>query len=306
MQADDTVLFDGSQTKDPELSWQATKTGTVYLRISDLTKRGGSNFTYHLSAEKAQPDYVLTCDPSLMMVGPGNRTPLFVRATKRFGFDAPIKLEVKNLPAGVTASPATIVPGQREAMIVLSVAVDAKLDARQLEVIGSAMTGTDGNKKLLTVKAVPLAEVYQARRVPAKTLGLAITESSDIRVTTTTKTIKLEPGQKVLVPVKVERLKYTKGTVVLSADWRYEQTQFGSALPIGVKIDPASSKLALNGSATEGVIALQADSSAQPVKTTWSAIASVPIEFSVAVPFCTEPISLSVVAKGESTNVANK
>ena len=64
-----------------------------------------------LEAEAATPDFVLTCDPDKLNVGPGGRVPVFVqvdppRRVRRAGDGR----AGKAFPPGVAASPLTIPP----------------------------------------------------------------------------------------------------------------------------------------------------------------------------------------------------
>ena len=77
---------DSPGTKDPRLEWTAPADGAFVVQVSDLHSRGGADFGYVLEAEAATPDFVLTCDPDKLNLGPGagadlrpGRTPRRVR-----------------------------------------------------------------------------------------------------------------------------------------------------------------------------------------------------------------------------------
>ena len=83
---------DSPGTKDPRLEWTAPADGAFVVQVSDLHSRGGDDFGYVLEAEAATPDFVLTCDPDKLNLGPGARVPIFAqveppRRVRRAGDD---------------------------------------------------------------------------------------------------------------------------------------------------------------------------------------------------------------------------
>ncbi|HVJ82362.1 MAG TPA: hypothetical protein VNC50_14935, partial [Planctomycetia bacterium] len=290
---DDMQTLIGRPSKDSAIVWQAPRDVTCVLNLRDAMGRGGPNFTYHLEIEAAAPDFELSCDPQLLMVGPGSRVPLFVRSYPRFGFKAPIKLKVEGLPAGVTASEATIPVGHNDALVVLEAAADAKLDLSSLKVTGTASVAG----KELVRRAAPLSEVYQAGRVASRMQTLAVTEKSDLQVETDVRRIQLRPGESTEIPVTIKRAdKFKTGPVTLWSDWRFERKVFGSALPPEITMDAAKSQTRLNGSETRGKVTLVAANNATPgAKYRTAILAQVSIEFSVNVPFCTAPIEVEIL-----------
>jgi hypothetical protein len=96
------VEVDDTFGKDPRLEWTAPADGAYVVRVGDLHGRGGEGFGYVLLAEPARPDFVLTCDPDKLNVGPGARTPVFVKVERRGGFKGPVTVECRACP---TASP---------------------------------------------------------------------------------------------------------------------------------------------------------------------------------------------------------
>jgi hypothetical protein len=300
---DDSSTYAGVQTKDSVLIFTAPRDGRFLIRVSDLMARGGPTAIYHLRVERDGPDFDLTCDPALVMLGPGNRSPIYVRMHPRGGFLGPVRCRIGGLPAGVSAGELVLGDGRADGVIIVETAADAKPGAAFLQLSGSA----DLRGARVTRVATPLTEVYQAQRRPARTLAAAITEASDVKVRVEhAGPIALPPGGSVTIPVRLERNpRYANGTVNLQADWRFEGRVFGTSLPPGVTIDPAKSKLALNGADTEGRITLKAAPDAKPTgPAPFTVIATVPIEFSVAVPFCSPGIPLRVTRPGEPV-VAN-
>ena len=100
-EVDDTPGFG----KDPRAEWTAPGDGDFALQIGDLHNRGGAESGYAILAEAARPDFVATCDPDKFNIGPGARTAVFVKITRRAGFDGPVSFAFDGLPSGVSSSP---------------------------------------------------------------------------------------------------------------------------------------------------------------------------------------------------------
>ena len=295
--ADDGRDLAGRVGRDPELEWAAPADGTYQVRVRDLHARGGQEFVYHLEIAVATGDFELTFDPELAMVAPGNRTPVYVRAHRRAGFDGEIRLEVVDLPEGVDAFFPPIRAGMKDACVVLSVSPDARPAGSMFRIRGEAEAlDAGGQPRLLRREALPLVEIYQAQRVTGRTGAMAVTARSDIRVETDVEEITLKPGETKIVPVKLTRdPKYASGSVTLWGDWRFGNRVFGSSLPPGVTVNDKKSQLGVIGEGLEGSVALTASKGAKAIsKVPTVVIGLIPIEFSVFVPFSTKPIYVTV------------
>lgn len=290
---DDDRDFLGQQSKDSKITWKAPADATYRLELSDMMSQGGPEYAYHLFARTAEPDFQITCNPDLAMIGPKSRTPIYVKVHRFHGFDEPVALTVESLPAGVTATEPTIPSGSNETCIVLTAADDATIDASNIRIVGhTTLKRTTGEVKV-DRPAIPLAEIYQAGyRIPVHTLTVAVTEPSDITVDSPVKEVVLKPGQSFEIPVTLARAeKYKGGRVSLVTDL----DRFGRTLPRDIKVDSRKSQLVLTGNQTEGKVVLTADPNAKPIENVpMVVIGQVSVEFSVFVPYCTETIFVSV------------
>ena len=296
--ADDGRDLANRTTKDPLLVWTAPEDGRYAIRIRDLHQRGGSDFVYRIDASAVEPSFELTMDPAHAMISPGNRTAVYARAQRRGGFDGEIAIEVDGLPEGVSAIAAPIRSGMTDACIILEAAPRAPRSASVFRLRGkSTAKRADGSEVALRRSAVPLVEIYQAQRVEGRTAAIAVTSPSDIEVTAGLGEVVLRPGETAVIPVRIVRgPRYASGPVTLWSQWRYEGAIFGSSLPPGVQLDEGQSRTSLNGDSLEGAIALRASPDAKPISKVQTAILGlVPIEFSVFVPYATQPIYVSIV-----------
>ncbi len=297
---DDAKDLAGRPIKDPVVVWKAPADGTYFLQLRDLHQRGGADSVYQLECSVDEQDFALSFDPELCMVGPGNRTPIYVRAHRRGGFNGQIDLEVEGLPKGVTATTTPIRAGMRDACLVFSVSPDAPTDGSIFRIRGrGTLKSSTGAESRVERRATPLVEIYQARRVVGRTGGIAVTAASDIEVTTPLTEIHLAPGETKYIDVELVRgSQYASGSVSLWGDWRFGRNVFGNSLPPGVVVNDKESRTGINGSDVEGRIALTAEADAAPITGVETVVIGlVPIEFSVFVPFCTPPIRVTVTDK---------
>jgi hypothetical protein len=286
--------------KDAGLVFTPTADGDYILRIRDLNSKGGPTFVYHIEADWARPDFSLRCDGDKAMLAPGSRTAWYVHVTRSNGFAGPVAVEVKGLPAGVTASALTIPPTMTQGVIVLSADANAAKDVANVEVIGTATATFDGKDEKLTRTATPNQEIYLPGggrgRFDVNLHTVAVTEVSDIgKVEVTPTEITLKPGQEVRLEVTVERRNgYDKG-MSLDILLRHLNTVYGNPLPPGVTIVAGKSKTLL-GNGNKGYIVLRAEPNAAPIeKVPISVLAHVSINFVVKVSYSSPPILVSVV-----------
>jgi hypothetical protein len=141
----------------------------------------------------------LKIEPNPVPLETGGKAMLTVTAVRKGGYAGPIGLELRNLPAQVTAVPTTIDPGKTTAAMTLAAAADAPLGSRgDVDVLGTAPLGNQQ-------AASPAFTV----RVQSPPPGL-IVKIEPAAVT-------LKPGGKMKVKVIVER-KHFAGPVALTIE----------------------------------------------------------------------------------------
>jgi hypothetical protein len=302
-QGQEIASNDDAAGPDSRIEWGCPADGDYFLEVRDLHNGGGDNFVYLLSAQQAGPDFSLRCDDDKMKLGPGNSGAWYILVDRKFGFNSEIKVEVKGLPPGITATPLTIPPNLPQGCLVLTCAPGAKVDAGAVEVWGTAtIPGLDGKPVTLTHKARPLTEIY----IPGGGRGLynvstqavAVTEGTDIVVELNTTNVTLAPGGAARIDVTVKRDPNYKKPITLDVFLRHLGSVYGNPLPPGVTLDEGASKTLLGENETQGHIVLKAAPDAPPVTNLPIAVlGQVSINFVIKVSYAGPPVMLTVSPK---------
>jgi hypothetical protein len=289
--------------KDAALVFTPPANADYFLRVRDLNSKGGDTAVYYVEADWARPDFVLRCDPDKAMIGPGSSTAWYVQVERRNGFIGPVAVEVKGLPKGLAASALTVPASMTQGLLVLTAAADARVNAAQVHVIGTATAKMpDGKLEKLVREAAPIQEIYLPGggrgRFEVGMQTVAVTEPSDIlKVDVTPASLVLKPGEEARIDVTIHRKPdYDKG-VSLDVLLRHLGQVYGNPLPPGVTIDEGKSKTLL-GTTNKGHIVLRAAPNAAPVDhVPISVLAYVSVNFVVKMSYSSPPIALSVRAK---------
>jgi hypothetical protein len=138
-----------TQSVDAAVRWQVPDDGLYQVLISDLyaSQRGHPRLIYRLLIRREQPDFTVVlmpnsaAGPDAVTVRAGGRTSAYVAALRRDGFAGPVRVEPRDLPAGVRARPVTIGPGLVMTPIVFEAADDAKAAVGIASVAGLSRFG---------------------------------------------------------------------------------------------------------------------------------------------------------------------
>lgn len=281
--------------KDSRIEWTAPEDGQYTVEVRDLANHAGPTYFYNLTAEPLQPDFRLRCDTDRAMIAPGNRTTWYGIVERKYGFSGEVKVEVRGLPAGVTAPPVTIPANMTTGTIFLTAAPDAKIDAARVEVIGTATV----NGASMSRTAHPVTEIYipggGRGQLEVGTQAVAVTETNDIEVTANTQQISLAPGGMTKIEIEIKRRPDYKKPVTLDVRVQHLGGVFVNPLPPGVTVDDGASKTLLGETENKGYIVLKAAPDAPAIKDLpLSVFANVSINFVMKVWYSAAPISLSV------------
>lgn len=219
LSAEGKKLAENDDTPDPQLgmithqsdariTFTIPKDGPYVLRVRDLQGKGGAEFGYRLRVSPLKPKFTLMVSPDTARAANGDNGAISVTAIRKDGFAAPIKISVDGLPKGYSATPATIGAGQMKTSFTVSVPSDAKPQAVELLVRGTARV--DG--KDVTVVASPTEEDMEAfgnkHLLPTAQLLLAVMQADDFLVSLDepiTEPIDLPIGREVRVGVNIKR-----------------------------------------------------------------------------------------------------
>lgn len=272
---------------DSKLDFEAPADGDYILHLKDVRGMEGPDFAYRLTIRPATPDFELRAEPENPNIPRGASTLVTVSLVALHNYHGPIQVEVKGLPAGVTATPATIPPGQESTVIVLTASADASPGAppAPIQFIGH---GEAGGHELI--------RIANARgKIEPPPLQLAsVTPAPDVLVTTNTKQIALEPGKDATVTLHIDRQNGFKGRVPC----------FVQNLPPGVRVV----NVGLNGvlvteEQSSRTFTLHAEDWAQPIRQPIYVVALVESNSSTMHP--SDAMLLNVAAPAQTASARN-
>jgi hypothetical protein len=267
---------------DSRLDFVAPKDGDYLVRLADVRGLAGTDFAYSLTIRDAMPDYQLTSLPDNPNIPQGGLLPVTVSANRLEGYEGPIEIEVKGLPKGVTASPATIPAEQASTVVLLKAGQDASPDTppAAIQIIGRAkVNGRD---------LVRVANENTPLQVAA------IMPPPDVVVTVEPTQIALSPGHDAKVTLHVNRQNGFKGRVPC----------FVRNLPPGIRIV----NIGLNGilvheDQSSRTFVLHAEEWAKPISQPIYVVAQVESNSPTLHP--SEPLALQVEGKTEMASAAD-
>ena len=233
--------------KDSRLHFEAPADGDYFVRLRDVRGLDGERYAYRLTVREPAPDFEVTFDPKSFNIPRGGRVSVTVTADRKDGFDDAIDVELRDLPAGLTATSGRIPAGAAATVLMLAAAEDAAFE-RQKATLPSmyptaghatrgasaapSVSGTYDVPGVVALKLVGRATI-DGRSVSheAETTELigviALTPKPDLVVTTDAKRIEVTSGREVTLTVTVERHNGFTGRVPISV----------MNLPHGVRVD---------------------------------------------------------------------
>jgi hypothetical protein len=144
--------------------------GTYHVHLGDTTRNGGDEYAYRLRISAPRPGFALRAVPSSLSMRTRNSGSVTVYALRQDGFQGPIKLTLKDPPAGLSSSPITLT--EKQEMVRLNVRAGAEGMERPVGLLieGRAKHG----EQELVSSAVPTEDRMQAflwrHLVPAQEL----------------------------------------------------------------------------------------------------------------------------------------
>jgi hypothetical protein len=198
---------------DSKLDFVAPAEGDYILHLNDVRGMKGPDFAYRLTLREDHPDYQLWATPANPNVPQGGSTPVTVSVDRIYGYEGPIDVRVKGLPAGITAAPATIAEGRTSTMVILSSAAGTPLNTppTQIRIIGTARIDGRDERRIANAMAPLASPQMGVQSGPLQVVS--VTPPPDVVVTTDLKEVALEPGKDATVTLHVTRQNGFKGRV---------------------------------------------------------------------------------------------
>ncbi len=220
----DDASFAGVQfNKDSRISHTFQEAGRYQLEIRNLWAVTGENFPYQLLVTPPRPGVELMLASDQPYLHPGEAGTLKVTAARRDGFEGAVALEVRGLPAGITAEASEIAAGKNDGEIRLRAAGAAPGTFAQIEVVSPQASEP-------AWRSVRIAggggEGAATARVNLATLTVA--EKTPFRLETAATNLNLVRGGMAEVRVQIQRAKDYTGEIRLTVE----------NLPAGVTAEP--------------------------------------------------------------------
>ncbi len=249
---------DDSPDKNPGLNTHAAdaylcatlpKDGIYYVRVSDTQQHGGEEYAYRLRLSEARPDFSISITPSCIIVEEGRASVFEAWATRKDGFEGPIDLAFKDIPAGFAIDGATIPPGQSHVRMTLTAPLDS-VGTVQLHPEGHA-TIHDATVIHTACSADTQVQAFASQHlVPAQECFAAV-----ITTKRRLKNISLTTPIPIQIPVNgTARLEFSTSAFRIPADIRFELD------------DPPKGITLQEGTASEGSIVITIHADGQEIK----------------------------------------
>lgn len=189
----------------------------VLVKSQEATHRSGPRQLYRLRISPEQPDFRLVVMPPSAtlpegaVLRQGGNADYTVFVWRRDGFNQDIALSADGLPPGVTCKPQLIGPGVKQAALVLGATADAAPWTGDIKVKGTATVNGQPLEREARAATITWAGNPQQPNLATmsrldRSVVLAVRGKAPFVLTPTTETFTAKPGDKVTVPVKIERL----------------------------------------------------------------------------------------------------
>ncbi len=117
---------DVKPTRDPAYqSSSMPEDGNYTIRVWDRFNRGGPSMRYRLAISKPEPEVRVTMDKQTYLLETNGTIELKLKLDRRNGHDAPLKMEIANLPEGIALEDANATGKAKDATLVLRASMDA-------------------------------------------------------------------------------------------------------------------------------------------------------------------------------------
>ena len=227
-----------SLSGDPWLEFVAPAPGRYYFSVRDVGDRGGEGCVYRATVTRREPSFRLyTGYDTPQVKGPGSAAALVVRIQRWGGFSGEVRVRPLDLPVGWEGSEGIIngIAANRNpesTIITLRPPPDAPVGT----VVPFRVEGVatiNGESRRVLADAITHFGQNSDHSIfrPADTLRVCVTPQDDFQVRARQTEFTAAPGQRVMVPVTIDRAPGYTGEVGLVAT-RGNQLFFGAPVTI--------------------------------------------------------------------------
>lgn len=210
--------------RDSYLEFTAPDDGSYLVALRDSRGQEGTDHPYRLTIREPSPDFRLempsrrsgrilsnTGDSTHFNLPAGGRLTVDVTVYRVDGFDGEVRVQMENLPPGVSAGSALVPAGADSTVILLEASREASFAPTRVRVTGRAEV--NGRELIRTLENDP-------------GILLALNTVSDLTVAVDRQEVRLEPGKEARIRVDIDRLGEFRGRVPVNV----------RNLPYGVRV----------------------------------------------------------------------
>jgi hypothetical protein len=229
-------------TDPPRYRFVAPADGTYELLVANRFNylQAGPRHQYRLRITPETPDFrvvampMASLTPDAPVVRQGGHQVLSVYVWRQDGFAGNLTLTGEDLPPGVTVRPQVIPSTQKQAFVVVSAAPDAKPWEGALKLVATATV--HGKQLVREVRGATMTWPNQQVNIPAvsrldRGVVLAVRERGPFSLAATVDKIVITQGDKLEIPLKLER--YAK-------DFATPVQVVPINLPQGIQVQPVT------------------------------------------------------------------
>ena len=144
--------------------------GVYYLRLTDTQHKGGPEYAYRLRLSKPQTDFAIRVVPaSVTLRGKAAAYPK-VQVVRKDGYTGPIRLSLKNPPAGIEMPPVTLTGTQTVANVTIRSTLEAMEHPVALQIVGTATNGAQQVERIAVGAEDRMQAFLWRHLVPAQEL----------------------------------------------------------------------------------------------------------------------------------------
>ena len=210
--------------RDSNLEFTAPEDGSYLVALRDSRGQDGADHPYRLTIREPSPDFRLempsrrsgrilsnTGDSTHFNLPAGGRLTVDVAVYRVDGFDGEVRVEIEDLPPGVSAGNAVVPAGADSTVILLEASREASFAPTRMRITGRAEV--NGRELIRTLENDP-------------GIFLALNTVSDLTVAVDRQEVRLEPGKEARIRVDIDRLGEFRGRVPVNV----------RNLPYGVRV----------------------------------------------------------------------